>query len=63
MFGGGGEGYGLKKGSSYMHIVVWKTQSKISAIYVRKTKSKMGWASQHIFSMTVGEEISKLLFL
>ena len=30
LFGGVGEGYGLNKGSSYMHIIVWKTQSKIS---------------------------------
>ena len=31
LFGGGGEGYGLKKGSSYMYIIVRKTWSKISA--------------------------------
>ena len=31
LFGGGREGYGLKKGSSYMHIIVSKTRSKISA--------------------------------
>ena len=28
---GVGEGYGLKTGSSYMHIIVQKTRSKISA--------------------------------
>ena len=31
LFGGGGEGYGLKKGSSYMHVIVWKTWFEISA--------------------------------
>ena len=31
LFGGGKGGIGLKKGSSYMHIIVWKMGSKISA--------------------------------
>ena len=31
LFGWVGEGYGLKKGSSYMHIIVSKTRSKISS--------------------------------
>ena len=30
LFGGVGERYGLEKDSKYMHIIVWKTQSKIS---------------------------------
>ena len=31
IFGGGGEGYRLKKGSGYIHIIVWQTQFEISA--------------------------------
>ena len=38
LFGGAGEGYRLKNGSSYMHIIVGKTQSKISGKYEQRPK-------------------------
>ena len=46
LFGRGGEGYGLK-GSSYMHITVWKTLKLVLA--VRKTKTKIDQGCHLIF--------------
>ena len=51
-FVGVGEGYGLKKGSSYIHIIVWKTRSKISASCEENSHQNRP-SVQLIFSMIV----------
>ena len=57
---GGGKGGGLKKSSSYMHIIVWKTQSKISATD-EENEDKNNGTSQIILSMIVEWEIKNTL--
>ena len=49
---GEGEEYGLKKGSSYMYIIVWKMLAKIITL-CEKNKVKNGPSIPTIFSMIV----------
>ena len=44
LFGGEREGYGLKKGSSYIHIIVWKMLSEISTLCVSFLTSWWWWS-------------------